>query len=109
MLKVEQLQAQLASKILEQDSMKITEEKLQKEKELQDKQMKDMRNLMDNMFDEMVTMTQNAMMMIIRQHPELERLKSDAFEPKKIGNTTYLMPRYSLLSDNLKNQSEFSA
>jgi hypothetical protein len=54
-------------------------------------------------------MTQNAMMMIIRQHPELERLKSDAFEPKKIGNTTYLMPRYLLLSDNLKNQSEFSA
>jgi hypothetical protein len=56
---------------------------LQKEKELQDKQMKDMRNMIDNMFDEMMTETQNAMMMIILQHPELERLKSDAFEPKK--------------------------
>jgi integrase len=81
--KVEQLQAQLVSKILEQDSMKITVEKLQREKELQDKQMRDMRYMIDNMFDQIMTKTQNAMMTIIRQHPELERLKSDAFEPKK--------------------------
>jgi hypothetical protein len=37
--------------------------------------MRDMRRMVDNMFDEMMTKTQHAMMMMIQLHPELETLK----------------------------------
>ena len=107
--KVEQLQEQLASRIIEQDSIKRTVENLQREKELQNNQMKAMRNLVDQTLDEMMTKLQQAMIMMLRKHPELEALKRDAFEEKKIGNKTYLLPRYSLLSDSPKNQAHFSA
>ena len=81
---VEQLQEQLANKIIEQDSIKKTVEKLQREKELQDKQMKAMRNMVDQILDEMMMKTQRVMMMMLRKHPELERFRRDAFEEKKI-------------------------
>ena len=55
--KVEHLQEQLANKIIEQDSIKKTVEKLQREKKLQDDQMRTMRNTIDYTFDEMMTMT----------------------------------------------------
>jgi integrase len=97
--KVEQLQEQLTSRMIEQDSLKGTVEKLQSEKELQDKRMGDMRHMIDNMFDEMMTKTQHAMMMMIQQHPELETLKKHSFEEKKVRNKTFLLPRYSLLSE----------
>jgi beta-lactamase class A len=96
---VEQLQEQLTSRMIEQDSLKGTVEKLQSEKELQDKRMGDMRHMIDNMFDEMMTKTQHAMMMMIQQHPELETLKKHSFEEKKVRNKTFLLPRYSLLSE----------
>lgn len=109
--KVEKLQEQLASRIIEQDSIKLTVEKLQKEKEAQGKQMRDMRDMIDNMLDEMMTKLQNAMIMSIQQHPELENVARDILEPRKMGNKTYLMPRsrYSLLSDSPKNQADSSA
>jgi hypothetical protein len=96
--KLEQLQDQLANKIIEQDSIKKTVEKLQREKELQDDQMRTMRNTMDHTLDEMMTMVQKEMMTMMRKYPQLERLR-DAFETKKIGNKTFLLPRYSLLSE----------
>ena len=80
--KLEQLQDQLANKIIEQDSIKKTVEKLQREKELQDDQMRTMRNTMDHTLDEMMTMVQKEMMTMMRKYPQLERLR-DAFETKK--------------------------
>ena len=56
--KVEQLQEQLSGRIIEQDSIKITVEKLQREKELQDKQMIAMRDMVDHTLEEMMTMVQ---------------------------------------------------
>ena len=96
--KVEQLQEQLAIRIVEQDSLKKTVEKMQKEKELQDKQMRDIRDMVDQTLDEMMMKVQKEMMMMERRFPELERL-SDAFERKKIDNKTFLLPRYSLISN----------
>jgi integrase len=78
--RVEQLQEQLASRIIEQDSIKKTVEKLQREKELQDQhirenetKMESMRNMVDQTLNEIMMMTQRAMMMMLRKHPELER------------------------------------
>ncbi len=96
--KIEQIQEQLANRIIEQNSIKRTVEKLQREKELQDDQMRTMRNTIDHTLDEMMTMVQKEMMTMMRKYPQLERLR-DAFETKKIGNKTFLLPRYSLLSE----------
>jgi integrase len=96
--KLEQLQEQLANRLIEQDSLKRTVEKMQKEKELQDKEMRDIRDTVDHTLDDMMIKVQKEMMMMLRRHPELERL-GDAFERKKIDNKTFLLPRYSLISD----------
>jgi integrase len=97
--KLEQLQEQLANKIIEQDSLKITVEKLQSEKELQDNQMKAMRDMVDHTLEEMMTMVQKEMTTMVRRYPKLKRLKRDAFVSKKIGDKTFLLPRYSLLNE----------
>lgn len=61
--------------------------------------MKAMRDMVDHTLDKMMMMVQKEMMMMVQRYPKLERLKRDAFETKKIGNKTFLLPRYSLLSE----------
>jgi integrase len=65
--KIEHLQEQLANRIIEQDSIKKTVEKLQREKKLQDDQMRTMRNTIDYTFDELMTMVQKEMTTMIKK------------------------------------------
>jgi hypothetical protein len=106
--KVEKLQEQLASRIIEQDSIKKTVEKLQRENELQDQyhrkretemnqrheyELKTMREQIDHTLEDMMVRIQNEMDMMVQKNPQLARLKREMFITKKIGNKAFTLPR----------------
>jgi integrase len=102
--KMELLQEQLTNRIIEQDSIKQTVEKLQREKELQDRyyrkretelnqkhehELKTMREHIDHTLEEMMVRIQNEMDMMVQKNPQLARIKREMFVTKKIGNKAF--------------------
>jgi integrase len=74
--KMEQLQEQLADKIIEQDSIKRTVEKLQREKEVQKQKHEEQINAMQ--------LQMNRIMEMVQYNPKLARLKQTAL--KRLAN-----------------------
>jgi hypothetical protein len=83
--RVEQLESQLANKIIEQDAIKKQLEKIRtdKEKETQTMQQKhelDMKSMREDMNQQF-----NQIMSMIQQNPHLAQIKPDALTRKKIN------------------------